>query len=153
MYIKHLIKFNIAGIITIKFSILFMSNFVGNCCKIFFKVLLYIYQSNNLDLTYYFEFVEVFCMSERLDNFLKEYSTNEFLDIYHFFTKEQLEIIKKLGLEIENKQYSVSDYDALRIEILKYYNEPNELNKTDVTKEECELILDIFQKLSDYYNL
>lgn len=92
-------------------------------------------------------------MSERLDNFLKEYSTNEFLDIYHFFTKEQLEIIKKLGLEIENKQYSVSDYDALRIEILKYYNEPNELNKTDVTKEECELILDTFQKISDDYNL
>lgn len=92
-------------------------------------------------------------MSERLDKFLKEYSANEFLDIYYLFTKEQHEIIKRLGLEIENRKYSVSDYDALRIEILKYYNEPNELNKTDVTKEECELILDIFQKISDDYNL
>ena len=84
---------------------------------------------------------------------MKEYSTNEFLDIYHFFTKEQLEIIKRLGLEIENRKYSVSDYDALRMEILKYYNKPQELSKTDVTKEECESVIDIFQKISNDYNL
>lgn len=92
-------------------------------------------------------------MSERLDKFLKEYSTNEFLDIYHFFTKEQLEIIKRLGLKIENRKYSVSDYDALRMEIIRFYNEPNDLSKTDVTKKECELIIDIFQKISNSYNL
>ena len=92
-------------------------------------------------------------MSERLDNFLKEYSTNEFLDIYKFFTGEQLEIIKRLGFEIEPKKYSVSDYDALRMEILKFYNDSKELNKIDVSKEECELVLDTFQKISDDYNL
>lgn len=92
-------------------------------------------------------------MSERLDKFLKEYSTKEFLDIYHFFTKEQLEIINRLGLKIEDKKYSVFDYDALRMEILKFYHEPKELDKTDVTKEECELILDTFQKISTDYNL
>lgn len=92
-------------------------------------------------------------MSERLDKFLKEYSTNEFLDIYKFFTGEQLEIIKRLGLDMEHKKYSVSDYDALRMEILKFYNEPKELEKTDVTKEECELVLNTFQKISDDYNL
>lgn len=92
-------------------------------------------------------------MSERLDKFLNEYSTNEFLDIYNFFTEEQLEIIKRLGFEIEHKKYSVSDYDALRMEILKFYNDSKELNKTDVTKKECELVLDTFQKISDDYNL
>ncbi|MBO5004027.1 MAG: hypothetical protein J6D03_01990 [Clostridia bacterium] len=92
-------------------------------------------------------------MSERLDKFLKEYSTNEFLDIYNFFTKEQLEIIERLGLRIENRKYSVSDYDALRLEILKFYNEPIELEKTDITKEECELVLNTFQKISDDYDL
>lgn len=92
-------------------------------------------------------------MSERLDNFLKEYSTNEFLDIFNFFTKEQLEIIEKLGLKIENRKYTVYDYDVLRIEILKFYNEPKELDKTDATKEECELVLNTFQKISDFYNL
>lgn len=92
-------------------------------------------------------------MSERLDKFLKEYSTNEFLDIYNFFTGEQLEIIERLGLRIQNRKYSVSDYDALRMEILKFYNESIELEKTDVTKEECELVLNTFQKISDDYNL
>lgn len=92
-------------------------------------------------------------MSERLDNYFKEYSTNEFLDIYNFFTKEQLEIIEKLGLKIENKKYSVSDYDALKLEILKLYNEANELSKTDVKKDECESVLNVFDKISDKYNL
>lgn len=92
-------------------------------------------------------------MSERLDKFLKEYSTNEFLDIYNFFTKEQLEIIKRLGLEIEQKKYSVFDYDALRIEFYKFCNESVELDKTDVTDEECKSVLNVFKEISEYYNL
>lgn len=35
-------------------------------------------------------------MSEKANKVREEYFSNNFLDIYHFFTKEQLEIINKL---------------------------------------------------------
>lgn len=42
-------------------------------------------------------------MNEKFNKFREEYFSNYILDIYHFFTKEQLEIIEKLGLKIEQK--------------------------------------------------
>lgn len=89
-------------------------------------------------------------MSERLDKFLEEYSKNDFLDIYNFFTKEQFEIIKKVGLNIENRNYSVSDYDALKMQILKVYNDES---TSESDKKDCEVLLGIFDKISNEYNL
>ena len=45
-------------------------------------------------------------MSEELDKFKKDYFSNRILEIYLFFTKEQLEILNKLGIKVENKKYS-----------------------------------------------
>ena len=99
-------------------------------------------------------FVEVFKdMSEQLKKFREEYFSNEILDIYHFFTKEQLDLIEKLGLKIEDKKYSVYDFDVLEMDIGKYYREPKMLEEKGITKEELMAIIEIFDKISEENNL
>lgn len=92
-------------------------------------------------------------MSNKLNKFREEYFSNEILDIYHFFTKEQLEIIEKLGLKIENKKYSIYDFDVLEMEFLKFYKEPEKLKEKNIDIQDYKDTIAIFDKINDINNL
>ena len=92
-------------------------------------------------------------MSDKLNKFREEYFSNEVLDIYDFFTKEQLEVIEKLGLKIENKKYSIYDFDVLEMDFFKYYKEQEKLKDKGIEVQDYMDILAIFDKISDINNL
>lgn len=92
-------------------------------------------------------------MSEKLNKIREDYFSNKILDIYHFFTKEQLEIMNKLGEIVEDKKYSTYDFDVLQSNIIKYYKEREKLKEKNVTNEEYEDILIVLDKISENYNI
>ena len=92
-------------------------------------------------------------MSDKLNKFREEYFSNEVLDIYDFFTKEQLEVIEKLGLKIENKKYSIYDFDVLAMDFFKFYKEKEKLKDKGIEVQDYMDILAIFEKINDIYNL
>lgn len=92
-------------------------------------------------------------MSDKLNKFREEYFSNEVLDIYDFFTKEQLEVIEKLGLKIENKKYSIYDFDVLAMDFFKFYKEKEKLKDKGIEVQDYMDILAIFEKINDINNL
>ncbi|MBR2743931.1 MAG: hypothetical protein IKE01_01360 [Clostridia bacterium] len=92
-------------------------------------------------------------MSDKLNKFREEYFSNEVLDIYDFFTKEQLKVIEKLGLKIENKKYSIYDFDVLAMDFFKFYKEKEKLKDKGIEVQDYMDILAIFEKINDINNL
>lgn len=92
-------------------------------------------------------------MNERLNKIREDYFSNNFLDIYHFFTKEQLEIINKLGEKVENKKYSTYDFDMLQSKIIKYHKLRNKLKEKGVSNGQYDEILNLLDRISENYNI
>ena len=92
-------------------------------------------------------------MDEKVNNFRKDYFSNECIDIYHFFTKEQLQVLNKLNLKIEDKKYSLYDFDVLEMEIMKYYKDREKLKEKAITDKEYEKIIEIFDKIKEEKNV
>lgn len=92
-------------------------------------------------------------MSKKLDEYMHDCISKKILDIYNFFTKEQLQILNKLGIVIENKKYTINDYDIMQSKLLKFYNSKELLQTKGVTPEECHKLIDIFYKIADKYEI
>lgn len=106
-------------------------------------------------------------MNEKIVNFNREYNSwkEEYINIpkiklYNFLKSNDIDILKKLDIEIENRVYSEYEYHLIEMNLYEYYEEKNnrikqtkELKKRGVEKKEYEEILNIFNKISSYYNL
>lgn len=92
-------------------------------------------------------------MSKKLDEFIEDCTSKNNLEIYHFFTKEQIEIIEKLGQKIENKKYSIYEFDILEDNIYDYLKLPDKLAEKDVSQEKYNRLIDTFKKICKKYNL
>lgn len=83
----------------------------------------------------------------------QNYINKKEMDIYNHFTKEQIEILSKLNIIIENKLYTIYDFDIKQSELLKYINNKQILTNTGITDDEYNEIINIFYKISDEYKL
>ena len=83
----------------------------------------------------------------------QNYINKKELDIYNYFTKKQIEILSKLNIIIENKLYTIYDFDIKQSELLKYINNKQILTNTGITDDEYNEIINIFYKISDEYKL
>ena len=83
----------------------------------------------------------------------QNYINKKELDIYNHFTKKQIEILSKLNIIIENKLYTIYDFDIKQSELLKYINNKQILTNTGITDDEYNEIINIFYKISDEYKL
>lgn len=92
-------------------------------------------------------------MSKELNNFIEDCTSKEILEIYHFFTKEQIETIKKLGQNLENKKYTIYEFDILEDDIINYLKSPEELSNKGVSEQEYKQLLDVFKKICNQYEL
>ena len=92
-------------------------------------------------------------MSEKLDKFKENYFSNRILEIYRFFTKEQLEILNKMEIKVENKKYSTFEFDEIQSKIILYYKDRKQLKEKGISDSEYESILEILDKISDKYNI
>lgn len=92
-------------------------------------------------------------MSKKLDKFMEDCTSVKSLEIYHFFTKEQIKIIEKLGQKVENRKYSIYEYDILEDAILIYLKSPDKLTKMGVTQEEYNQLINTFKEICKKYKL
>lgn len=74
-------------------------------------------------------FKRLFCkirgksMSDDFDKWRKKYETNELVNIKEEFTENELELLKKLGVELLDKIYTEKDFELLDMDVIKYYYE------------------------------
>ena len=83
----------------------------------------------------------------------QNYIKKKEIDIYNHFTKKQIEILSKLNIIIENKLYTIYDFDIKQSEVVKYINNKQILTNTGITDDEYNEIINIFYKISDEYKL
>lgn len=72
-----------------------------------------------------------------------EYHNKQIIDIKKELTDSQLEIIRKLGIEIKDKIYTEYEYECLKLKLLEYMESEDgeeyptkSLDGTNVSKEE-----------------
>ena len=90
------------------------------------------------------------------------YMNKEIVDLKKYFTQEDFEIIKKLGIEILDKVYTEREFEVLDGEYILYYYEDNmtdeekadtkSLEGTGVSREEYNTLLKKFEQINLEHN-
>ena len=69
-------------------------------------------------------------MDFNFNEWREKYEKKEIVNIHVEFTIDELELLKKLGIEIKEKIYTEREFEELDMEVIKYYYE------NDMTEEE-----------------
>lgn len=78
---------------------------------------------------------------------LEKYRTKKILDLKKLLTDDEIELLKKLGLEIEDKIYTEQEFDLIDDELCSYYREDG------YTEEELAVTKDLPKDISfEEYN-
>jgi hypothetical protein len=93
---------------------------------------------------------------------LDTYHNKEIVDLKKHFTEEELNIIRKLGIEIKDKVYTEYEFEILDMDILAYYKYDDmtkeeleitkNLEETGVSKEEYEKLLKKMEEINSLYH-
>lgn len=73
-------------------------------------------------------------MSNEFEKWRIRYETKELVNIKEEFTKNELELLKLLGVELLDKIYTEREFELLDMEVIKYYFEDT---MTDEEKDTC----------------
>lgn len=101
-------------------------------------------------------------MEVDLETWRERYSTKEFIDLKKYLNSFDIELLKKLGIEVQDKLYTEREFDVLDDRLFLYYvsEETTEdelelilpLEGTGVSRKEYNRLVDIFTKIeSDYW--
>ena len=72
-------------------------------------------------------------MDFNFNEWREKYEKKEIVNIHVEFTIDELELLKKLGIELKDKIYTEREFEELDMEVIKYYYEDD---MTDEEKEE-----------------
>lgn len=104
-------------------------------------------ENNNLEQT-----------SSEYEKWYKNYHRKEILELKKLFNEDEITILKKLEIEIENKKYTEYEIECFWLKVLEYYKDENEelseeeesyikpLDST-VSREEYNLLLKKIEKI------
>lgn len=92
-------------------------------------------------------------MSDKLDKLMKNCVSKAILDIYNFFTKEQIKSLEKLGIILENRKYTINEFDKLDGKIREYYKSEDKLKQMGFLKQEYLSLLDVLNNIAIKYEL
>ncbi len=92
-------------------------------------------------------------MSDKLDKLMKNCVSKAILDIYNFFTKEQIKSLEKLGIILENRKYTINEFDKLDEKIREYYKSEDKLKQMGILKQEYLSLLDVLNNIAIKYEL
>ncbi len=98
------------------------------------------------------------------DEWQSKYHNEEFIDLKKFLDSKDIELLKKLDINIKDKLYSNYEFDTLEGMLLRYYRNEKEMSEEDlklsktldntgVSREDYNSLLEKFNKISDYYNI
>lgn len=93
-----------------------------------------------------------------------KYHNKEFIDFKKYLDSKDIELLKKLDINIKDKLYSNYEFDILEGKLLRYYKNEKEMSKEDlelsksldntgVSREDYNVLLEKFNKISDDYNI
>ena len=100
-------------------------------------------------------------IEEKFENWFEKYHNLEVEDINNYFTEEDKQIFRKLGIELKNKTYTGYECECLYMDFLTYYVDPENnfmeeerefqksLDGTGVTREEYNRVLKKVEKLNE----
>lgn len=92
-------------------------------------------------------------MSEKLDKFIENCMSNKILDIYNFFTNKQIMLLEKLDIKLENRKYTINEYDILDGKVRCFFKSKDLLMEKGISKEEYDELLSIINKIAEKYEL
>lgn len=93
-----------------------------------------------------------------------KYRNNEFIDLKKYLDSKDIELLKKLDIDIKDKLYSNYEFDLLEGKLLRYYKNEKEMSNEDlklskslddtgVSREDYNALLKKFNKISDDYKI
>lgn len=93
-----------------------------------------------------------------------KYCNNELIDLKKYLDSNDIELLKKLDIDIKDKLYSNYEFDLLEGKLLRYYKNEKEMSKEDlelskpldntgVSRADYNVLLEKFNKISDDYNI
>lgn len=95
------------------------------------------------------------------DEWYNKYSTEEIVDLKKYFTGADIELLRKLHIEVKNKIYTEQEFEILNMDYLKYYKS-DDMDKEDlkestelpegVTREEYNNLLEKIEKINKENN-
>lgn len=95
----------------------------------------------------------------------EKYYNKKYIEIEKYLTEFDFDIITKLGIEIEKKIYTEHEFEVLNMNLLEYYDDPEEdlseeekqyqksLEGTNVSREDYNKVLDKINEINSIYNL
>lgn len=102
-------------------------------------------------------------MEVDLETWRERYSTKEFIDLKKYLNSFDIELLKKLGIEVQDKLYTEREFDVLDDRLFLYYvsEETTEdelelilpLEGTGVSRKEYNRLVDIFTKIESDYGI
>lgn len=84
---------------------------------------------------------------------LDEYYNKKFINIYKYISDEFKEILVKLDIIIENKDYSNSEFDKINSKLIRMRNNTELLNSKNIDQIHFMKLLDLFDKIEADYDL
>ena len=101
---------------------------------------------------------------DEFEKWQEKYRNYEFIDLKKYLDMDDIELLKKLGLEVKDKLYSNYEFDVLDGELILYYRNEEEMDEeelknskslegTGVSREEYNKLLGKFEKIQNSYNI
>lgn len=109
-----------------------------------------------------------FAGNKRLEEFRKNHFEKRFIDLKDKFNENDIEILNKLGIEIEDKIYTEYEFELISMKLVRFFNEDKEtgdivfeeekadnefLRQCNVSPREFFYIIDKVYKVGEDYNL
>lgn len=82
-----------------------------------------------------------------------DYYTKEFINISKYLTDEYNDILKKIDINIENKNYTYFEFATINSKVITTRNNKKLLEEKDIDSNKYLELLNVFDKIENDYNL
>lgn len=85
--------------------------------------------------------------------YIEEYNTKKFIDIHKYITDEFNEILTKLDIIVEDREYSNLEFDKINSKLIRLRNQLDLLSSKNIERNKFMELIMLFNKIEADYNL
>lgn len=85
--------------------------------------------------------------------YIEEYHHKKFIDIHKYITEEYNEILTKLDIIVEDREYSNSEFDKINSKLIRLRNQLELLSSKNIKRDKFMELLMLFDKIEADYDL